>query len=97
MYLVCTHHLHSIHILRVQFDAMQLGVETLPGIVEVSGYGSIASRATVEKGAQTHLSTQRRIYQVARSDLSVWSPLGQLEKRCEISVDEMIVDVRLVW
>ena len=49
MYLVWTQHLHSIDILRVQFDVSQLGVEPFLGSLEVSAYGLIVSRTKVEE------------------------------------------------
>jgi len=70
-YLVCTHHLHSIGVLQVQFEAVQLGIETFLGGLEVSAYGLIASYVKAEEVVKTHLSTQRRTYQVARSAFSV--------------------------
>ena len=48
MYLIWTHRLHGIYIIYIQFDASQLGVEPVPGSLEVSVYVLIVSRTIGE-------------------------------------------------
>lgn len=47
-YLIWTHRLHGIDIVYIQFDASQLGVEPVPGSLEVSVYVLIVSRTIGE-------------------------------------------------